>query len=159
MTVRLCLQPAVASLLDPFGTLHERPGVGMRQRLDTAMANGREAAALRMSLTTKAPSPLPCLIGEMERHPFSTQTFIPVDAGPWLAVVAPSTPDGLAPDLDRLTGLLLRGDQGLTYALGVWHAPLTALERPACFITTIWRDGSERDQDIAVLADPLEIIT
>lgn len=89
----------------------------------------------------------------LERHPFTTQTFIPLTADGtkrYLVVVAPTldaasededlpVPDreeaaGLPgpglPDLLRLTAFVATGEQAVTYGAGTWHAPMIALGPP-----------------------------
>ncbi|KAI0885481.1 ureidoglycolate hydrolase [Annulohypoxylon maeteangense] len=84
----------------------------------------------------------------LERHPFTTQTFIPLGASGvetrYLVIVAPSrapdTPDkdfptptgeGLPgrglPDLGGLRAFVATGAQAVTYGAGTWHAPMVAL--------------------------------
>ncbi|KAI1435209.1 putative ureidoglycolate hydrolase [Xylaria sp. CBS 124048] len=91
----------------------------------------------------------------LERHPFTSQTFIPLAVGSvarrYLVVVAPTMTtaaatevkegadlllpapegDGLPgrglPDVKGLRGFLASGDQAVTYAAGTWHAPMIAL--------------------------------
>lgn len=94
-------------------------------------------------------------IGVLERHPFTTQTFVPLsgaDGRPaqYLVVVAPSfapsaadeglpvperdEDDGLPgrglPDVSRLRAFVATGGQAVTYAPGTWHAPMVALVKP-----------------------------
>ncbi|KAI4861400.1 ureidoglycolate hydrolase [Hypoxylon rubiginosum] len=88
----------------------------------------------------------------LERHPFTTQTFVPLGgAGSearYLVIVAPSlAPDaGSAverqlpvplgdsalpgrgmPDLSKLRAFVASGSQAVTYGAGTWHAPMAAL--------------------------------
>ncbi|KAI1462615.1 ureidoglycolate hydrolase [Annulohypoxylon moriforme] len=83
----------------------------------------------------------------LERHPFTTQTFVPMGVGPesrYLVIVAPSrapdspdknfpvpTGDGLPgrglPDLKGLRAFVATGAQAVTYGAGTWHAPMAAL--------------------------------
>ncbi|KAK8024232.1 Ureidoglycolate lyase [Apiospora rasikravindrae] len=93
----------------------------------------------------------------LERHPFTTQTFIPLTANPskrYLVIVAPSLPpsaldEGLPvpdsnssspssssssplpgrgmPDLTKLRAFIATGEQAVTYGVGTWHAPMVAL--------------------------------
>jgi ureidoglycolate lyase len=92
----------------------------------------------------------------LERHPFTTQTFIPLSSDPdktYLVVVAPSlaptpadeglpVPDPKAaaaaeaqvslpgrglPDLRKLEAFIATGGQAVTYGPGTWHAPMVAL--------------------------------
>ncbi|TRX95246.1 hypothetical protein FHL15_003938 [Xylaria flabelliformis] len=89
----------------------------------------------------------------LERHPFTSQTFIPLTADGtkrYLVVVAPTTPvptgeeeenlpaprddAGLPgrglPDVSRLVAFVATGEQAVTYAAGTWHAPMIALGPP-----------------------------
>ncbi|KFY83559.1 hypothetical protein V500_10035, partial [Pseudogymnoascus sp. VKM F-4518 (FW-2643)] len=85
----------------------------------------------------------------MERHPFTTQSFIPLGLSAsdpqtrYLVIVAPNlapSAGGLAaadpaarlpgknlPDLSKMKAFIARGDQGVTYAPGTWHAPMVVL--------------------------------
>jgi ureidoglycolate lyase len=87
----------------------------------------------------------------LERHPFTTQTFIPLGLSPaeqakarYLVIVAPSLPpssndqsfpvptgDNLPgrglPDLTRLRAFIATGAQAITYGAGTWHAPMVAI--------------------------------
>ncbi|KAI1091339.1 ureidoglycolate hydrolase [Rostrohypoxylon terebratum] len=83
----------------------------------------------------------------LERHPFTTQTFVPLGASAetqYLVIVAPSRApdipdknfpvpqgDGLPgsglPDLNGLRAFVATGAQAVTYGAGTWHAPMAAL--------------------------------
>lgn len=94
----------------------------------------------------------------LERHPFTTQTFIPLTADPskrYLVIVAPSLPPGVLdeglpvpvpalpaggqqkplpgrgmPDIGKLQAFVATGEQAVTYGAGTWHAPMVALGPP-----------------------------
>lgn len=70
----------------------------------------------------------------LERHPFSTQTFIPMGQvshkASYLVIVArsdPRTPSQL-PDPASLKAFICRGNQSVTYGAGVWHAPMVVID-------------------------------
>ncbi|KAI1762850.1 ureidoglycolate hydrolase [Hypoxylon sp. FL1150] len=93
----------------------------------------------------------------LERHPFTTQTFVPLgaDAGTrYLVIVAPTLPPDASsaverelpvpatvssgdaslpgrgmPDLANLRAFVATGAQAVTYGAGTWHAPMAALGR------------------------------
>ncbi|KAJ2891158.1 ureidoglycolate hydrolase [Zalerion maritima] len=92
----------------------------------------------------------------LERHPYTSQTFIPLSSTPgtkYLIVVAPTLPQsdpanppvtvGLPvpkgetlpgagmPDLSRLQAFVSEGFQAVTYAAGTWHAPMVVLRNPS----------------------------
>ncbi|KAK5661700.1 hypothetical protein OQA88_9800 [Cercophora sp. LCS_1] len=92
----------------------------------------------------------------LERHPYTTQTFIPLSVDPrkrFLVIVAPTLPPSPAdehlpvpsspsetqvlsgralpgrglPDLRRLRAFLATSEQAVTYGAGTWHAPMVAV--------------------------------
>lgn len=65
--------------------------------------------------------PWPLELKLVERHPLGSQAFVPLQAEPWLVVVA-SEP---APEAARC--FLAQGNQGVQYAKGIWHHPLLPL--------------------------------
>ncbi|RDW42659.1 ureidoglycolate hydrolase [Yarrowia lipolytica] len=72
----------------------------------------------------------------LERHPFSTQTFVPMgrdkDDQAYLVIVAKTGTDGL-PDVNTLEAFEARGDQAVTYGVATWHAPMVVLHKPIDF--------------------------
>ncbi|KAI0202047.1 ureidoglycolate hydrolase [Astrocystis sublimbata] len=89
----------------------------------------------------------------LERHPFTSQTFIPLTADRtkrYLVVVAPTLdatgqdededlpapardaglPGRGLPDPTRLAAFVATGEQAVTYGPGTWHAPMIALGPP-----------------------------
>lgn len=75
----------------------------------------------------------------LERHPFTTQTFIPMGLAAadtstkYLVIVAPTLgpseafPDRGPPDLDKLRAFIAHGGQAVTYGPGTWHAPMVVV--------------------------------
>lgn len=66
----------------------------------------------------------------LEKHPLSSQTFIPMGRNPqefaFLVVVA-EPQDAQSPDWSTVRAFLCRGNQAITYGAGVWHAPMVAI--------------------------------
>jgi ureidoglycolate lyase len=146
--MRLTARPLTAEAFAPFGEVLEAPAGPGRAYFDSALANRRPAASPSLSIVVKEPlAAMPLRSTVMERHLFSSQSFIPLDAGRWLAVVAPGAPDGCGPDMARALAFLARGDQGVTYGADVWHHPFTVLDRPARFAVVMWRDGTAADDE------------
>jgi ureidoglycolate lyase len=99
----------------------------------------------------------------LERHPFTTQTFIPLGLGAedpdteFLVVVAPSLDSSVEstdgrhtvdrpPDLKNLKAFLCRGNQAVTYAAGTWHAPMVVLgKRRVDFMVMQFVNGVAED--------------
>lgn len=78
-----------------------------------------------ISLFLAEPRPLPLAVDLVERHPRGSQAFMPMTEHAFLVVVAP---DGGAP-----RAFLTSPGQGVSYARGIWHAPLIALHAPGLF--------------------------
>lgn len=106
----------------------------------------------------------------LERHPFTTQTFIPLGISPleaqkplYLVIVAPSLPSssddenlpfpaattksgplpgrGL-PDLQKIRVYMGNGSQAVTYGPGTWHAPMVAIAKdPISFVVVQFANG------------------
>lgn len=84
----------------------------------------------------------------LERHPASTQVFVPMTARRYLVVVAEG---GDRPDLATLRAFVAGPHQGVSYAPGTWHHPLVALDAEADFACLVWEDGSAGDCEIAAV--------
>jgi ureidoglycolate lyase len=78
----------------------------------------------------------------LEKHPASTQVFVPMNARRYLVVVALG---GDRPDLSTSRAFLAGPTQGIGYAPGAWHHPMIALDEPTDFACLVWEDGSEGD--------------
>ncbi len=53
---------------------------------------------------------------------------------------------------------MARAGQGVTYAMGTWHHPLTVLDGPATFAVLMWRDGTPRDEEFVPVPSPLTVV-
>lgn len=131
MSRMLTPEPLTQAAFAPFGDVIETEGAEAR-RINAGFATrfhdltridvGREGGRPILSIFEARPRPTPLVVPLLERHPLGSQSFFPLESRAWLAVVAPDA-DG-APDLDAARCFRARGDQGLTYAPGAWHAPL-----------------------------------
>jgi ureidoglycolate lyase len=149
--------PITAEAFAPYGELLMPPEGFGRRYLDEGLANLRPGAWPSLSIAAVAPlAALPLRAVQMERHRFSSQSFLPMDAGRYLAVVAPHAPGG-GPDEARMQAFVIAGDIGITYRADVWHHPMVALDRPARFAIVIWRDGGPGDEEFVRLSAPLSI--
>jgi ureidoglycolate lyase len=69
-------------------------------------------------------------IAVLERHPFSSQSFIPMGGSSdisYIVIVADSNEDDTAPDLATIKAYTEQGDEGVCYGAGLWHAPMTVI--------------------------------
>ena len=80
----------------------------------------------------------------LERHPRSTQLFVPMRPCRYLVVVASG---GAEPDLGTLAAFVIEGAQAVTYAPGTWHHPMVALGEETDFVNVLFADGSAEDCD------------
>ncbi len=144
--MRLIAEPLTAEAFAPFGEVLAAPAAPGRIYIEAALANHRPGAAPSLSFTHKLPSALPLVSTTMERHQFSSQSFIPMQAGRWLAIVAPHAEAG-GPDMTRARAFLAQPDQGVTYAANTWHHPFTVIEQPARFAIVMWKDGGDADDE------------
>ena len=147
-------KPLAADAFAPYGEVLAlgQGAPGTRESFAAAMDNLRDDARLNVSISRPAETPVPLKIEWMERHPFSGQTFVPVDISRYLMMVAPSDDAG-NPDLERLEAFVARSDQGINYRAGVWHHPFTALDRPAECVVFRFDNGSDRDTDWFEVSD------
>lgn len=159
MSGRSALQalPLTTDAFAPFGEVLTVPQTpGRRDYFDGGLANLRPGARPSVSLILGAPAAGTTIeVTQIERHAFSSQSFLPLAPCRWLVVVAPETQPG-RPDLSRAVAFLPAPGQGLTFAAGTWHAPLTVLEKPAPFAIVMWRDGGPDDEEFAPM-EPLQI--
>ncbi|KAF4584083.1 ureidoglycolate hydrolase [Ophiocordyceps camponoti-floridani] len=133
---------AAASL--PSNASPANDGTAIQYRNVSPMTNLHQGSAAkpRMSIfacATHDADAGPLAIPALERHPFTTQTFIPISspASAYLVVVcpcrAPEDDDvrlprwrGM-PDLRGLRAFVASASQAVTYEAGTWHAPMMAL--------------------------------
>ena len=113
------------------------------------------AATARLHVNHVAEATLPCTVELLEKHPYASQIFLPLEASSYLVVVAPSLEDGL-PDLAGVQAFEVPGNVGILYRPGVWHAGATALGGKAHFAVYMWRN--DVDDDVFVeLEEAIEI--
>jgi ureidoglycolate lyase len=151
---RIALRPALLThdAFAPFGEVIEFEGArhytindGYAERyhdlarLDVTEAGGRPL----LNIFRAKPRALPLRIQMVERHPLSSQAFLPLALTPFLIVVAPP---GRTPGPSDLRAFVTQGQQGVNYARGTWHHPLIAFGRPADFLV-IDRGGEEENCD------------
>ena len=112
-------------------------------------------ATPRLHVNHVAEATLPCTVELLEKHPFASQIFLPLEASTYLVVVAPSLEDGL-PDLAGALAFEVPGNVGILYRPDVWHAGATALGGKAHFAVHMWRNDVDDDVFVA-LSEPIEI--
>lgn len=151
------VQPLTAEAFAPFGEVVPLDGDARRVRAQGAFERLAEAVEPRLWVATlQRAVALPLVVTTLERHPLSAQTFIPLNGCAYLVVVCGADADG-APDPATLRAFEATPDQGVTYARGVWHHGLTALDAPARFVVCMSFSGG--DDDVFVpLAHPVRLV-
>ncbi len=151
----IALRPLDANAFAPFGQVLARPArVGDRASYEAGLSNHRPQATIRLWVNHIQPTTPPLVTTKLERHRYSSQTFLPLSVSRYVVITAPSLASG-APDVDRITGFIAEGTQGITSAAAVWHHPICALDDPASFAVLIWKDDSPTDEEWATLPDPI----
>ncbi|MCF3932650.1 ureidoglycolate lyase [Acuticoccus sp. M5D2P5] len=155
----LPIAPLTAEAFAPFGTVVPAPETAGRHYHDDGLATLRPAARPSLSVALiEAAATLPLVCTKMERHPYSSQTFIPMAPARYLVLVAPQNVAGDGPAMDRAAAFVAEGLTGITYRANVWHHPMTVLSAPARFAITMWLDGTTGDEEFVDI-DPLTITT
>lgn len=143
--------PLTAEAFAPFGQVLDPPTLPGRVYFDQRLENRRAGAHPSLSLAMRAPSSLPFRVEKMERHAFSSQSFVPLDPVRYLVLVAPHAPGG-GPDMDRAVAFVASPGQGVTYGADVWHHGLTVLDAPGRFAIGMWLDGTAGDEEFVDVA-------
>lgn len=138
-----------------FGAVLASTGCApQRDEFVGCVENRREQA--KPNLTFIHALPKPAVVGAVERHLYSSQTFVPMNGAKSLIAVCPSAPDG-EPELADLRVFVAQGGQAVHYNAGTWHAPLCTLDQPGEYVMLRWDDGSIDDTELRRLDQLLEI--
>ena len=148
------VEPLTRVAFEAFGDVIEIPGGGGRAANDGTAVRYDDIAALELSADNGRPTlglfrvkpprrPLECLA--LERHPLSSQAFVPVGEHRFLVVVAPA--GGNRPDATATRAFVTDGRQGVNYRPGVWHHPVLALDDETDFVM-VGRADDGRDCDV-----------
>jgi ureidoglycolate lyase len=95
------------------------------------------------------PRRFPYEVGMMERHPYGSQSFVPLSGRPFLV--------GVSQDEDGKPGppriFLARADQGVNYFADTWHHPLMALGEVSDFLV-VDRDNTAANLEEFFFEEP-----
>ena len=89
--------------------------------LNTSKDGGKTIVSIFSALKRK----FPMKIDMMEKHPLSSQAFIPMKETTFLAFVAPQ---GESPEIDKIQSFIIPPKTGINYKPGIWHFPLISTE-------------------------------
>lgn len=105
-----------------------------------------------INIFRSSPLALPISIKKMERHPLSSQCFIPMGTQPYLVVVAPAGEF----DENAIQVFIASSRQGVNYHAGTWHHFSLALNQVSDFLV-IDRGGEGDNCDEVSLDIPIRI--
>src|SRR6185312_9607996 len=94
-------QPLTKEAFAPFGDVIDVPQEIGRTYYESALGSLRDKAYPSLSVSLKPDTPdRPLQAKYLERHEFSSQTFMPLDVSRYLVIVAPHRTDGV-PDVTK----------------------------------------------------------
>jgi ureidoglycolate lyase len=118
-------------------------GTAERRNFLVELANDRaEARANFASFRCQPRVDWPMRLTMLEKHPRSTQVFIPMNATRFLVVVALGD---VTPNLASVRAFVAHGGQAVSYRPGTWHHPMIALDAVTDFACLVWEDGTAND--------------
>ena len=136
----LLLERLTSAAFEPFGDVIETAGRSFHHINAKKVERYHDLAAVDVieqsgrtgiSLLLATPYELPLTVTYVERHPMSSQAFIPLSNRPFLVIVAAA---GEAVRANALRAFVTDGTQGVNYRRGVWHHVLLAIGAPDTFI-------------------------
>lgn len=154
------IEPLTSAAFSPFGDVIEVNADSMGMEINDGhtlryhnLANvdvAAEGGRALMSVFRSTPLELPIMIEKMERHPLSSQAFMPLSGRPYLVVVA------AAGEFDEsgIKAFLAGPDQGVNFHRGIWHHFSLALEAVSDFLV-VDRGGDGENCDEVMLKKPL----
>lgn len=152
----MSLPPLASADLAPFASHVRAEGnkfTTLPDVLEVGDVPGQHAFAV---LCPQPVDPKAISITFLERHPHSTQTFVPLKVGRWIVLLAPTLADG-SPDLANIRAYVAGPEDAVCINRNVWHAGLTVLDRPAEVGMMMWRSaaGPADDGVVFELTDPI----
>jgi ureidoglycolate lyase len=118
-------------------------GTAQKRNRLAPLVNARPQAEANVSVFRCTPIlERPVQLRLLEKHPLSTQMFVPMNARRYLVVVAAGRD---VPDLSTLAAFVAEGRQAITYHPGIWHHPMIALEEIVDFVCVVFDDGTTGD--------------
>ena len=154
--------PLTADRFAPFGDVIEMTGHDphwinentCRRYDDLAQIDVLESGGRPLvSIFQANPRTLPMRIRTLERHPLSSQAFHPLQARPFLVVVADADPRGLE---HGIRAFLSSGGQGVNFRRNTWHHPLIALDSPSEFLV-VDRGGPGENCEEATITTAISV--
>lgn len=146
---RYAIEPITADAFAPFGTVLAAPPDLARVNFAAPVSNYRPTARANLALVRPPMATFPFRVSLMERHPFSTQAFLPLGGAPALLFVAPGGDEG--PNLLAARAFAVPGDVGVSYAVGTWHMGMASLRDTGSMAMLVHEDGSAGDTEFRAI--------
>ena len=89
--------------------------------LNTSKDDGKTIVSIFSALKRT----FPMTVDMMEKHPLSSQAFIPMKETTFLCFVAPQ---GEYPEINKIQSFIIPPKTGINYKPGIWHFPLISTE-------------------------------
>lgn len=164
--IEIVSEPLTRAAFAPFGQVIDKEGSstfvvnqGTARRhhelasIDVAAEGGRGLISIFEALV---PAVLPLRLRLMERHPLSSQAFVPLGGQPFIVVVAPGREP---PRPETIRAFRSDGRQGIGFARATWHHPLIAIAGGDFLVVDRTGPGEGFHQDYEeVLLDGVEVI-
>jgi ureidoglycolate lyase len=157
--ITLRVEPLTAQAFAPFGDVIEIAGHDSywindntcRRFDDLAQVDVEEAGGRPViSLFEAAPRNMPLRVRALERHPLSSQAFFPLEARPFLVLVAE---DASRPIAQRIRAFRSSGSQGVNYRRNTWHHSLIAIGQTSRFLVVDRGGAGENCEEVMVDAE------
>ena len=98
---------------------------------------------VRLNLFDAKKRKFPLMIDMLEKHPFSSQVFLPLGKDPFFVIVCPASPK---PGLNNLKIFKIENGNGVNFKPDIWHFPLISIN-DAKFITV---DKKHADNNLEI---------
>ena len=118
---------AYGDLISPDNINHMDINAGYAKRFDN-LANIdtlKDEGKTIVSIFSALKRAFPMKIDMMEKHPLSSQAFIPMKETTFLSFVAPP---GKFPEINKVQSFIIPPKTGINYKSGIWHFPLISTE-------------------------------
>lgn len=102
---------------------------------DSTLAHHPDATDIKLDFYDVTPEKSVLTANIIERHILSAQMFSPMNARRWLVVVWPDGPESSP------KAFVAGPHDVVTYAPGLWHHGIVALDQPTSFTSIMWKKG------------------
>ncbi|KFK95306.1 MULTISPECIES: ureidoglycolate lyase [unclassified Serratia (in: enterobacteria)] len=147
----------------PYGDVLQTEGSSFFHINDGKTARYHDLAKIEVSdghrvlasINRSEPCDMPMQFSVLEKHPLSSQAFIPMNGERFVVIVAEAGKGDEIP-VNTLRAFITNGRQGVNYHRNVWHHPLFAFGQVTDFFT-IDRGGADNCV-VSQLPEPCRVI-